>query len=378
MPITLREVSEHYIAALQEIASATERAQSERVGPSILGLQDWYRAEVRPVRMADMYPDRYVATAATIRASNEAGPPITAQMLDDLTRRFSARQPESAPRAQGGRMRFSAKHTPLNDVEKTKMKTFFTQVLRDGKASYPLTSNRLIIFSDGVGKFIYRDNRWSMTSDYVYIGYVSDEGIGELSDPAARLALTVALMALCDLQNDSELLQLVEQRLAKVLAGVYEGAIAPLAERTNGEPVSRIAWSTTGGVAAFVDGQWTSPVTGEAVAVGEGWVVVETGEGRKTTQSTNETLSSDQTFVWTEERFSQLIQLEGWNSVGHLLDGRSWEYYSPIPTGCQEEIIRLERAGYPGLILAQHADGRWGITYPLPSSPAQEVEPMPF
>jgi hypothetical protein len=216
-----------------------------------------------------------------------------------------------------------------------------------------------------------------MSSEYVYIGYMSEEGTGDLSDPAARLALTVALMALCDLQSDPELLQLVEQRLAKILAGVYEGAIALLAERTNGEPVSRIAWSTTGGVAAFVDGQWTSPVTGEAVAVGEGWVVVETGEGRKASETRQPLTPSETDYADIERRFREWAR--SWSTVP-TSDGRDSVSTNDSQSQTQTWLETLQPR-LAGCVVERDIDGAWAITYPrapVVSGGESLSEPMLF
>lgn len=175
-------------------------------------------------------------------------------------------------------MRFSGKPDPLTSEEKVRVEQFYRKVLRDGFAPWPLDGSRLPIFIDGKMRKIYSDTRWACQEEYIYIGSRLDEGSGDFSSPAARLAVTSALMGMTGHSTSSELIGLLSERLAKVMAGVYEAVVKPLAETSDSRPVRRMAWSASGGLASWIDGEWVG-LTGEPVVVGTGWTVIDTEEG---------------------------------------------------------------------------------------------------
>lgn len=211
---------------------------------------------------------RWVGTATS------PGPPIT---YDDLIRAWEA-APTSTRSTRGEQMRLSGKPDPLTSEEKVKVEQFYRKVLQDGFAQWPLEGLRLPIFINGKMRRICSDTRWSCQEEYIYIGRGLDEGSGDFSSPAARLAVTSTLMGITGHSTSPELIGLLSERLAKVMAGVYDSVVKPLASTADSKPVRRMAWSASGGLASWVDGEWVG-LTGEPVAVGTDWIVIDTEEG---------------------------------------------------------------------------------------------------
>lgn len=175
-------------------------------------------------------------------------------------------------------MRFSGQPDPLTEGDKAKLDLFYAKSLKDGFAQWPLDKRKVLIYIDGIPRHIYGDSRWSIESEYIYIGYSLDEGTGFFANPAARLACTAALMGITGHAGKSELIALLSERLAKVMAGVYDTVVKPLASTLDSRPIRRMAWSVDGGLATWTDGAWVG-MTGEPVVVGPDWIVVDTNEG---------------------------------------------------------------------------------------------------
>lgn len=344
-----------------------EGAQSERVGPSPF-------SPLWEDQNFDLARD--TATAATAR-SHQVG---TYQWyhLDNYARYVSGqtqpRQPESASQAQGGQMKISTIPDPLTPSEQRNMKNFFREVLTNGHAAWPIDRSRYGIHIDGTLRRIYPDSYWALTEEYLCIGRSRDAGSGVMENPSNRLACIVALMGIFEMQNDPELISLVEKRLARILAGVYENAITPLAQRSNKEPIAKIAWSSTGGVAAWVDGKWASPITGEEVILkaDEGWVVVETGEGRTagrdreaefqgiTYSAEHPAPSGGRTIL--RQDFDRWVSRHNF-IVTQTTDGRPAVCFGSSNREYVQEIYLPEaiREGGPNVEVIQNTDGSWGI-----------------
>lgn len=271
--------------------------QGESLGPSVLSsllerLEAWDRAEEMMrdrARMSEirMWRDAEPYWATYGSQNREAVPRWTAYRdmaegrsvsLADLQPTYSYAVRPTTTRERGEQMRFSGKPDPLTSEEKVTMEQFYRKVLRDGFAQWPLEGLRLPIFIDGKVRRIYSDTRWSCQEEYIYIGSRRDEGSGDFSSPAARLAVTTTLMGMTGHSSSPELIGLLSERLAKVMAGVYDSVVKPLAETSDSRPVRRMAWSASGGLASWIDGEWVG-LTGEPVTVGAGWTVIDSEEG---------------------------------------------------------------------------------------------------
>jgi hypothetical protein len=175
-------------------------------------------------------------------------------------------------------MRFSGRPDPLTEAEMAKLNTFYEKVLKDGFASWPLDRMKVQLYIDGTPRKIYYDTRWATGDEYIYIGGSKDEGSGEFASPAARLACVTALMGITGHFSKPTLIALLSERLAKIMAGVYDSVVKPLAITADSKPVRRMAWSASGGLVSWCDGEWVG-LTGEPVVVGSDWIVVDTNEG---------------------------------------------------------------------------------------------------
>jgi len=172
-------------------------------------------------------------------------------------------------------MNISIKPPELTQEQREALKVFYKQTLERGYAYYPLPNDMLVIWIDGRVRAVRQYDYMTLTDQIVYLANSRDEGDSSLRDPGQRFAIILALMSQTGHASDPELQGLVEQRLAKILAGTYQAAVAPLGQRPDGRPVERIAWSMDGGLAAQIGDEWLRPVTGEPVQVGSGWVVLD-------------------------------------------------------------------------------------------------------
>lgn len=172
-------------------------------------------------------------------------------------------------------MNIAIKLPELTEQEKSKLLTFYKNVLQNGYATWPLRDGQMALWIDGRVRRIQTYSEWLLATDVLYIGYSSDGGQDNVSDPAVRLAIVTALMALTGHACDQTLMELVERRLATIMAGNYQTAVAPLGQRADGRPIEQMAWSTRDGLAARLGEEWVRPLTGEPVEVGAGWVVLD-------------------------------------------------------------------------------------------------------
>lgn len=181
-------------------------------------------------------------------------------------------------RERGEQMRFSRQPDPLTEAEKVGLNTFYEKVLKDGFAQWPLDKDKVTLYIDGIHRKIYSNNEWGSGSEYIYIGYGKDKGDGNFSQPAVRLACVTTLMGITGHSGKPNLIALLGERLAKVMVGVYDSVVKPLAVVADAKPIRRMAWSASGGLASWCDGEWVG-LTGEPVAVGADWIVIDTEEG---------------------------------------------------------------------------------------------------
>lgn len=172
-------------------------------------------------------------------------------------------------------MNIAIKPPELKEQEKSMLLTFYKKVLQDGYAQWPLREGQLALWIDGRVRRIQSYSEWYLSAESLYIGYSSDRGQDNVSDPTTRLAIVTALMSLTGHACDQTLMELVERRLATIMVGNYQTAVAPLGQRADGRPIEQMAWSTRDGLAARLEGEWVRPLTGEPVEVGAGWVVLD-------------------------------------------------------------------------------------------------------
>lgn len=176
-------------------------------------------------------------------------------------------------------MNISIKPPELTQQQREDLKFFYKKTLEYGFAYWPLPDYTLVIWIDGRALAVRQDVYASLRDNAVFLANDRDEGDRTLDD-SQRLAIILALMSQTGHASDPELLELVEQRLVKILAGTYQAAVAPLGQRPDGRPVERIAWSLDDGLAAQIGDEWLRPVTGEPVQVGTGWVVLDVAENK--------------------------------------------------------------------------------------------------
>lgn len=172
-------------------------------------------------------------------------------------------------------MNISIKAPEFTETEREKLTRFYHLVLQRGYANWPFSNARAVLWINGTARRIKHYEEWYLTEDNLYIGYGVDSGINELANPITRLAIVTALMVFTGHIGDSTLMELVERRLATIMAGNYQTAVAPLGQRADGRPIEQMAWSTRDGLAARLEGEWVRPLTGEPVEIGAGWVVLD-------------------------------------------------------------------------------------------------------
>lgn len=175
-------------------------------------------------------------------------------------------------------MNISIKAPEFTQVELDILSVFYEVVLKNGYANWPFSNARAVLWINGKARRIKSYREWSVTEDFLYIGYGVDSGEGEMADPTARLAVVTALMSLTGHTSNQELMALVERRFAQITQGNYQTMVAPLGQRPDNRPVEQIAWTADGRLAAQLEGEWVRPLTGEPIAVGEGWVVLSVAE----------------------------------------------------------------------------------------------------
>ena len=243
-------------------------------------------------------------------------------------------------------MKFLCKGPKLSTENSQAMTRFYGEVLSRGYSRYPLSSSQLIVWMDNEAKFLYVDRRWSLGSEYLYIGSQEDAGSGSMEDPSNRLGVILAMMAETGHTSDPELIKLVEQRLSAILAGVYKSCVAPLAQREDGREVTQIAWSVNGGIAGRLDGRWVSPVTGEGVQVDSSWVVVGVPE------EVGELVTASEGLPTTNEEFVDWANRTGRYAVAQAEDGRWGIHWSSGARAGAVEARRLaEEAGLRGIVI---------------------------
>lgn len=174
-------------------------------------------------------------------------------------------------------MNISIKAPEFTQAELDILSVFYEVVLKNGYANWPFNA-RAVLWINGKARRIKSYREWSVTEDFLYIGYGVDSGEGQMADPTARLAVVTALMSLTGHTSNQELMALVERRFAQITQGNYQAMVSPLGQRSDNRPIEQIAWSADGQLAAQLDGEWVRPLTGEPIAVGEGWVVLSVAE----------------------------------------------------------------------------------------------------
>ena len=248
---------------------------------------------------------------------------------------------------------------------------FYSLVLRHGFAHWPLRDRETVLWIDGSARVIKTYSEWSLTEQYLYIGYAYDRGSDRMSDPILRLATITALMAMTGHTGNPTLMGLVEQRLSAILAGNYQTAVAALGQRPDGSPVEQIAWSTAHGLAARLGDEWVRPLTGEPVEVGAGWVVLEVPKQQAVAVGGEAEVSQDsQTAVRTLREFAEARRFVSRT----LIDGRYALAFG------DEEIAREVLAdavsfGCVGLVVDQDPRSyTWFVTTPSTLPPASETD----
>ena len=278
-------------------------------------------------------------------------------------------------------MNISIKAPEFSETEREELTRFYYLVLQQGYANWPFSNARAVLWINGNARRVksYREWKWSLTEDNLYIGYDIDRGEGELADPTARLAVVTALMSLTGHTSNQELMALVERRFAQIVQGNYQMMVAPLGQRSDNRPIEQIAWSTDGRLAAQLDGEWVRPLTGEPIEVGEGWVVLDvaerearplpSGQGEELASASADTRSDQERLIaWTSTR--------GW-STERMSDGRV-----AVPFGNEEDAQDVaEQARQAGClnIVVEPNHGYWVVTTRAElTSSSQEEEDFPF
>lgn len=268
-------------------------------------------------------------------------------------------------------MNIAIKPPELTEQEKSKLLTFYKKVLQDGYAQWPLREGQAALWIDGKVRRIQPYSEWLLATDVLYIGYSSDRGQGDVSDPTIRLAIVTALMTLTGHACDQTLMELVERRLATIMAGNYQTAVAPLGQRVDGRPIEQMAWSTRDGLAARLEGEWVRPLTGEPVEVGAGWVVLDLPK-QEAAPVVGEAPSSAPVVVPDGRTLREFVE-DGDYVARWLYDGRLAipfgsessaydEYRAAIDFGCQNLVV-------------ESIPGGWCVTT-IPQT--QTLSPIPF
>lgn len=269
-------------------------------------------------------------------------------------------------------MHISIKPPELTAEKRQQLTDFYSIVLRQGFAHFPLREREAVLWVDGKARVIKSYSEWALTEEYLYIGYSGDRGQDYMSDPILRLATVTALMAMTGHTSNPTLMALVEQRLSAILAGNYQTAVAALGQRPDGSPVEQIAWSTTGGLAARLGDEWVRPLTGEPVEVGAGWVVLEVPKQQAVAVGGETEVSQDsQPAVRTLREFAEA---QGWTRRT-LNDGR-YALGFGSEERAREVLADAVSFGCPNLVVEQDPQSyTWVVTTPstLPPAPPTDL-----
>lgn len=254
----------------------------------------------------------------------------------------------------GGIMKVSTRGPELTVGEKRALKEGYKSILQQGFGRLGVPDKKLVLWLDDKAYEVRTDNEyWEISGNSLYIGNGTARPGDKLRSVSERLAVTAGLMGLTGHASDPELLVEFEKALARMLAGQFEEAVKPLGVSGDDRPVGKMAWSASG-VAAFVDGQWCSPVTGEPVEVGSGWTVIETGEGPREAASVSANPLSEARIRW-----DSWVAAFNW-SLTPTNDGRQAVCYG------DRDVMVADLVTYnlPGCEVVETRNG-WGITYPL-------------
>lgn len=273
-------------------------------------------------------------------------------------------------------MHISIKPPELTAEKRQQLTDFYSLVLRQGFANWPLREREAVLWIDGRARVIKTYSEWSLTEEHLYIGYSYDRGQAHMSDPILRLATVTALMAMTGHTGNPTLMGLVEQRLSAILAGNYQTAVAALGQRPDGRPVEQIAWSTIQGLAARLGDEWVRPLTGEPVAVGAGWVVLEVPKQQAVAVGGEAGVSQgSQTAVRTLQEFA-----EARGFVSRTLSDGRYALAFGEEERAREVLADAVRFGCSSLVVDQ--DNRyytWVVTTPSTLPPALSTDPFdPF
>lgn len=276
-------------------------------------------------------------------------------------------------------MNISIKPPEFTEAERQALSNFYEVILKNGYANWPFSNARVVLWVNGTARRIKSYREWSLVEDYLYIGYGVDDGEGQMADPTVRLAVVTALMSLTGHTSNPELMALVERRFAQIVQDNYQMMVSPLGQRSDNRPIEQIAWSADGRLAAQLDGEWVRPLTGEPIAVGEGWVVLDvaerearplpSGQGEELASASADTRSDQERLIaWTSTR--------GW-STERMSDGRV-----AVPFGNEEDAQDVaEQARQAGClnIVVEPNHGYWVVTTRAElTSSSQEEEDFPF
>lgn len=254
----------------------------------------------------------------------------------------------------GGIMKVSTRGPELTVGEKRALKEGYKSILRQGFGRLGVPDKKLVLWIDDRAYEVRTEvEYWEMSGNSLYIGNGTARPGDKLRSVSERLAVTAGLMGLTGHASDPELLVEFEKALARMLAGQFEEAVKPLGVSGDDRPVGKMAWSASG-VAAFVDGQWCSPVTGEPVEVGSGWTVIETGEGPREAASVSANPLSEARIRW-----DSWVVAFNW-SLTPTNDGRQAVCYG------DRDVMVADLVTYnlSGCEVVETRNG-WGITYPL-------------
>jgi hypothetical protein len=269
------------------------------------------------------------------------------------------------PTREGNTMQIEINQPLLTEEDNQKLKRFYKEVLSEGKGSWPLGSHTLILWINGIPRRVYYASRWELKDDLIRIGYSYDEGIEELANPVNRFAIIMALMNLTGHSRDFELLALAEARLSKVLVQTYQGALAPLGQRSDRRPVERIAWSQEGGLAAELDGEWVRPLTGEPVNV-SGWTVVDIATDVVSDVREESKVEVETAQETPEQAYRRAVEDDVYAEVNSR-DGRKGIYYA-TNEAANANLFNLTSRGYNGLVVEHWGLRCYVITYPAQPS----------
>lgn len=259
-------------------------------------------------------------------------------------------------------MNISIKAPEFTQGELDILSDFYEVVLKNGYAIWPFSNARAVLWINGKARLIKSYREWSLTEDFLCIGYGVDSGEGQMADPTARLAVVTALMSLTGHTSNQELMALVERRFAQITQGNYQTMVAPLGQRPDNRPVEQIAWTADGRLAAQLEGEWVRPLTGEPIAVGEGWVVLSVAErvARPLSSGQEEELAS----VSTDTRSDQ-ERLVAWSSTRGWSTERMSDSRVAIPFGDEEDAQDVaEQARQAGClnIVVEATNSHWVVT----------------